>query len=599
MDKNKYIGTWIDGIGSTTDLDSSGERIDQKGIDTSSLTQDGVLNFEHKSDNSLQIVGKILEAKTILKKEDCENDRHKHFWELAGEQAYLYIAGVLFDELGHPGAQSIAAMLKFDTLTKKDKTKNVIGFSIEGSRLDKDGVWIKKCIARKMTITNHPCNKRCVAELYEDPSKSSGIKLLKEDKESLLDVFKKSEEAGCELNKAEKKYYTSLYSKKPKESPTRSFVPQPKGATQQRSGSNALQNKAGSLPEPKVKVDASNIKDNQKLDTGTKITYRPKKPITGAKLYNDPNFWSAPNDKPFKKSKLGKYDSNMRKALVASAGMGAPSAKVGGDALVPEHIEPKMQDATKFKGDEKRRVNIQNKQKRQQKKDIWNNFGKKEELISFLDKKYPELDEKLKKHIAINLAYRITKKQEKILKDLTKAKIDDVKYPEGSKKAASKKKKDRAERKKGYKPHVKERSAEQRTRRALITDPKTSEENLNRLKRKVPKIPKKKDLEYPLAASENVENDLNKSYVKAKEDHPFKVGDRVHQDEKKGTVTQIASRKVSQGDPKEKKFKFAHHIKVKHDENQSLDGRPEGGKWDMWHHASYYKPVTEESHEKK
>ena len=62
-------GTFIHGIGASEVIDSSGEKIIIKGVDVSSLAIDGVFNWEHKSDHTNHIVGKILEAKKILKEE--------------------------------------------------------------------------------------------------------------------------------------------------------------------------------------------------------------------------------------------------------------------------------------------------------------------------------------------------------------------------------------------------------------------------------------------------------------------------------------------------------------------------------------------------
>lgn len=84
------------------------------------------------------------------------------------------------------------------------------------------------------------------------------------------------------------------------------------------------------------------------------------------------------------------------------------------------------------------------------------------------------------------------------------------------------------------------------------------------------------------------------SYVKAKPDHPFKVGDRVkHNDGTTGKVTEIASRKISVGNPKEGNFKFVHHVKVQRDSNLSDSKLGHGGRGDIWDHADSYKKETD------
>ena len=178
QEENKK-GTFIHGIGASEHVDSSGERIKVEGIDISSLTKDGVFNFEHQSKEASAIVGKITQAKKILKEEDCENEAHKYFWNKI-KMPFLYVAGELFDADGHQAAQDIAAMLKYDVRNKDNKeTKKLINFSIEGSKLDKKGSEILKSIARKVSITITPCNKVCEAEILNPDDIENGSSINK------------------------------------------------------------------------------------------------------------------------------------------------------------------------------------------------------------------------------------------------------------------------------------------------------------------------------------------------------------------------------------------------------------------------------------
>ena len=128
--------TVIDGIGQCEMVDSSGEKLLLEGIDTTSMTQDGVANWEHGSkDNPVQVVGKIKDVKKIFKKSDCENDRHEYYWNKV-ETPYLYVKVELLDGVGHEGAKQIVSMLKYDKDHKTDKERNMVNFSIEGAKLD-------------------------------------------------------------------------------------------------------------------------------------------------------------------------------------------------------------------------------------------------------------------------------------------------------------------------------------------------------------------------------------------------------------------------------------------------------------------------------
>src|SRR5271157_5029471 len=97
--------TYIDGIASSQAIDTSGEIVDLKGLDISSLIG-AALTWEHESKNPSVVVGKILEAKKIFSIEDCENDRHRKFWNKC-KTPFLYIKGRLFDDK-KPSAVEVA-----------------------------------------------------------------------------------------------------------------------------------------------------------------------------------------------------------------------------------------------------------------------------------------------------------------------------------------------------------------------------------------------------------------------------------------------------------------------------------------------------------
>ena len=153
--------TYIDGIASSQTIDSSGEVVSLEGLDISSLVH-AAYNWEHTKDLPAQIVGKILEAKKIFSKEDCENDRHLYYWNKC-QLPFLYVMGRLFDD-NKPSSKEVAALFQDDNSHPGEK--DIVGFSVEGSRLgEKQGVLVPRSIARKVTITNLPCNKTCIAEI--------------------------------------------------------------------------------------------------------------------------------------------------------------------------------------------------------------------------------------------------------------------------------------------------------------------------------------------------------------------------------------------------------------------------------------------------
>jgi len=581
MKKDRKYGTFIHGIAASEHLDSSGERIIVDGIDVSSLTKDGVFNYEHKNDTPSQIVGKILQAKKILKKEDCETEAQKYFWDKV-KCPYLYVAGELFDHVGHSAAEDVAAMLKYDKGLNKDETKALINFSIEGSTLKKEGSVIHKCIGRKVTITITPCNKMAFAEHMEEPtdkSKTMGSKKIAKD---ILSKFKKSEQIEVEmLQKAAGEYMTQLANvkgvKQPK-SPTRDYT---------KIGPSMGQQRPGKEIKPKREFTQTNAPD--KLRVGDRIKHTTKKPRTGHDIYNDPDTWKKEGKdkveqmkldlKKKKKKKLSKYDSNVRKALVAGSGMGAPESKTGGEALQAECMDKKTEKVCK------------KKVYKSLSEDAWSRIEKKEELIEIIKKKSPDMSDKEVLAIAKTMAYAMEKKEEMKLESLTpkmdvkenfktptsgsagakvpkeekepieKAKIDEVKF-KGKKGEANKKRAERAKRNDKYntgsgqwKPNKKGVRSEKRRGfdpKKISERPEGQAAYRNTLRDKHGSKMKPEDLEYPdVAASEK--NVSLKSKHKSKKGGLTQAG-RDHYNKKTGSNLKApVSSKAAKKSPKKAK----------------------------------------------
>jgi len=166
------MATKIHGIAASEHIDSSGEKLSIAGLNISTLTSDGVFNYEHEGGEEgvkipSQIVGKVTEAKKIFSEEDCENVYHLMYWKRC-LKPYVYVAGELMDDEGHAGAVDVAAMLHYDEKNKERHERKMVNFSIEGAKLKKEGMNVFKSVARKVTITVHPCNKACEAGLKPD-----------------------------------------------------------------------------------------------------------------------------------------------------------------------------------------------------------------------------------------------------------------------------------------------------------------------------------------------------------------------------------------------------------------------------------------------
>lgn len=183
------MSTYVDGIGASQNIDSSGEIVDIQGLDISSLEVDGSLNWEHKKDVPDQLVGKVLKAKKIFSDKDCEDDRQTYFWNKC-KTPYLYILGELFDEYTD-SARTVAGLFRYDLDHRGKNTKDIVGFSVEGATINKQGNTITRSIARKITVTSLPCNKMAVAEMVPKEGKKP--------KDNLSNIFKTESYVDIEI----------------------------------------------------------------------------------------------------------------------------------------------------------------------------------------------------------------------------------------------------------------------------------------------------------------------------------------------------------------------------------------------------------------
>ena len=167
------MGTKLDGICTTADIDSSGEIAVLGGMDISDLVAGkGHFNFEHKGkENPDCVIGKILTAKKILKKDDCENERHLKFWKHNRNRPYVYILGELYDDddSTNVGALAIGASIRY--AIKHDIPLD-ISYSVEGATLKRDGNYLESTVVRDMALTFKPCNRATVADVLPDEVKS-------------------------------------------------------------------------------------------------------------------------------------------------------------------------------------------------------------------------------------------------------------------------------------------------------------------------------------------------------------------------------------------------------------------------------------------
>lgn len=183
--------TYIDGVASSEAIDTAGEIVELAGLDCSSLLG-GAINWEHKSDVPSQLVGKIVSYKKIFSEADAEDDRQKAYWNKV-QLPFLYILARLFDDKKE-SSKEVAALFMDDA--EHPDEPPMVGFSIEGAKISKDGMKISRSIARKVTVTNIPANKTCVAEMVPNGDTEKADDFDSIFKNEGVDVFKHASSPG-------------------------------------------------------------------------------------------------------------------------------------------------------------------------------------------------------------------------------------------------------------------------------------------------------------------------------------------------------------------------------------------------------------------
>ena len=143
--------------------DSQGEMLSIDGADISALTSgNGRINDNHGKGFSNSI-GRVTGAKKIYSEADCENDRHKYYWDKM-KSPYIYVSGRLYNDEDHPNARAAAAILK--SIHKEDAPLKLKA-SVEGGiikRGERDKSLLAGTKIHSIALTFTPANKATLVE---------------------------------------------------------------------------------------------------------------------------------------------------------------------------------------------------------------------------------------------------------------------------------------------------------------------------------------------------------------------------------------------------------------------------------------------------
>lgn len=153
----------IDMIAGSQLRDTQGEMLSVEGADISELEAGrGRFNDNHGK-GFFNSIGRITKAKKIFSEEDCEDDRHRYYWEKV-KAPFVYVRGYLYDDEDHMNARAAAAILRN---IHRDDCPLKLKSSVEGGILQR-GERDEKLLARtkihSVALTFTPANNATLVE---------------------------------------------------------------------------------------------------------------------------------------------------------------------------------------------------------------------------------------------------------------------------------------------------------------------------------------------------------------------------------------------------------------------------------------------------
>jgi hypothetical protein len=152
----------FDGVASVESPDSTGETLILKGADLTPLNQGaGFLNMEHSKSFS-GLLGRVLSAKPIHKKADCQTPEQLSHWSRL-ERPFLHVRGEIFSgDPRLPEANAVAAVMDH---YKAKGLPSPIQLSVEGSVTKRDGKRLVGTRIKGIALTLSPAHSDTSTDL--------------------------------------------------------------------------------------------------------------------------------------------------------------------------------------------------------------------------------------------------------------------------------------------------------------------------------------------------------------------------------------------------------------------------------------------------
>lgn len=181
--------------------DTTGEILDIRNADISTLqTGKAPLNTEHTNPDDIAkegdkdfkgfntIVGRVVTAKKIFSEDDCDNQYETKAWnDLQVPLIFGYLE--FWDSPdAHDNAKAAASLVR---MAHQGNFEHMIGFSVEGQILKREGNRLSETVIKRIAATGKPANKAARIEGVVHDSASSGDNVSKTAQDD-TDILRKT-----------------------------------------------------------------------------------------------------------------------------------------------------------------------------------------------------------------------------------------------------------------------------------------------------------------------------------------------------------------------------------------------------------------------
>lgn len=177
----------VEGVLTAQVPDTAGEILDVKGAHIDELkTGRAPVNTEHinpddikkdSEENGFQsIVGRVVDAKKILDVKDCETPEELQAYKQLRVPMIWGKIEIFDGPKAHDNAKAAASIIRnYDDAG----VKHLLGYSVEGNTLKREGNVLKETVIKRIALTAKPANKAALIQVVKDQPQATGASIAK------------------------------------------------------------------------------------------------------------------------------------------------------------------------------------------------------------------------------------------------------------------------------------------------------------------------------------------------------------------------------------------------------------------------------------